>query len=314
MPFFHHKSDEERQAEEEQKRRQAEAQLEQQQSLKALEMGGLPVQAQRRLQELRRQEGHFFTSDLSVDEFVLARQAGFRPLSQVMGSSIYHVGWQMMPGSRWYSSSQELGVLSRAMNHARTLALGRLEQEARLAGADAVIGVHVSRINYEWGGDLIEFNTVGTAVRIGDQPPAQNPGLTNLSGQDFWKLYRAGFWPVGVVASSTAYYVVAGWQTQMANSFWGSWANQELQDFTAGLYTARHIAMGRLHSQAEELGGTGVVGMEIEQSEEEYEVELGNDQKRTDMIFTFHAIGTAIAEIETDRSIPGAYSVLSLRD
>jgi uncharacterized protein YbjQ (UPF0145 family) len=297
MPFFHRKSEEEKLREEEQQRLRVEEVSNRQASIASLEQGGIPVQAQRRLDELRDRKD-FFTSDLSVNEFALAKHVGFRPLSQVMGSSIYHVGWQSTPGRRGlFGSSQELGVISQAMNHARTLALGRLSEEGQRVGADAVIGVHVTRATYEWASDLIEFSTVGTSVKMENPQGAGSGGLTNLSGQDFWKLYQAGYWPVGVVAASAVYYVVAGWQTQMANnSFWGSWANQELQDFTNGLYVARHLAMSRVYQQAQELGGQGIVGMEIDQEEEEYEVRLMNDQERKDMIFTFHAMGTAIEE------------------
>src|SRR5689334_14276945 len=74
----------------------------------------------------------FFTSDLSVDEFLLVEQAGFEVLGLVMGSSIYHVGFQWQ---RW-SVSQELTVLTHAMFEARELALTRMEEEADLLGAE----------------------------------------------------------------------------------------------------------------------------------------------------------------------------------
>lgn len=310
MPLFHHKSAEEKEAEEELKRRQAEAQALQGASLESLQRGGIPIQAQRRLDDLQRQEGRFFTSDLSVNEFLLARQSGFRPITQVTGSSVYHVGWQRLP---MYTGSRELEVVTRALNHARELALGRMTEEAQRVGADAVIGVHIKRGDYEWAEDLIEFNAIGTAVRLDGAGRTEHPGLTNLSGQDFWKLHQAGFWPVGVVGASTVYYVVASWQTRMAGSFWGSWANQELEDFTWGLYTARHLAMGRASDQATRLGGGGMVGIEIEQEEEEYEVDLGNDQERTDMIFTFHVLGTAIAPMREAADTVNVTTAVNLR-
>jgi len=309
MPWFHHKSEDEQRQEAEDKARRAEETSLQEQSRAAIERGGIPIQAQRRLDDLRQREGSFFTSDLSVNEFLLARQAGVQPLSQVMGSSIYHVGFQYTP----YYSSQELGTLSRAYNHSRELALGRLQHEAERVGADAVVGVHVERASYDWGEDLIEFNTVGTAVRLQGAPGKQKPALTNLSGQDFWKLHRSGYWPRGVVAGSTVFYVVAGWQSRMATSVWGRWANQELTDFTAGLYQARHTAMSHVHQQAYTLGGIGVVGMDLEQSEEEYEVELANDQKRTDLIVTFHVIGTVVDEMSEQGKGPSIYAALELR-
>ena len=44
-----------------------------------------------------------FTSDLTVNEFLLVREAGFRPLGLVLGSSIYHVGIQV---GRWWKNQE----------------------------------------------------------------------------------------------------------------------------------------------------------------------------------------------------------------
>jgi hypothetical protein len=41
-----------------------------------------------------------FTSDLSVSEYVLLKEAGFEPLGFVIGSSIYHIGLQIGNGRR----------------------------------------------------------------------------------------------------------------------------------------------------------------------------------------------------------------------
>jgi uncharacterized protein YbjQ (UPF0145 family) len=316
VPWFSKKSEEERRQEEEIARAGAEAQADQEASLRSLERGGLPVQAQRRLTDLRERGAGLFTSDLSVNEFMLGRQAGLEAVTQVMGSSVYHVGWQFMPSSSWWQASQELTVISEAMNRARALALSRMEQEARMAGADAVVGVRVERTQYDWARDLIEFNLVGTAVRVPGAPRNGGPiAITNLSGQDFWKLLKSGYWPLGVVAASTVFYVVASWRTQMANnSWWGSgWANQELTDFTQGLYTARHIAMSHVHQQASAQRAGGVVGTMIEEEADEYEVDLGNDNERTDMIFTFHVIGTAITELAERSAPPPTHQVVDLR-
>ena len=48
---------------------------------------GVPQDAMRRLSELRPgQPGSIFTSDLSVNEFLLVREVGFKPLGLVLGS------------------------------------------------------------------------------------------------------------------------------------------------------------------------------------------------------------------------------------
>ena len=95
-----------------------------------LDAAGVPQDAMRRLAELQPgKAGSIFTSDLSVNEFLLVREAGFRPLGLVLGSSIYHVGLQV---GRW-GRNQELDVLSQAMYHARELAMTRRSRR-RCAG------------------------------------------------------------------------------------------------------------------------------------------------------------------------------------
>ena len=190
---------------------------------------------------------------------------GLRPLAQVMGSSIYHVGWQQRPGGwgmQTNSLSQELTVVSEAWNTARLRAFARLEQEAALVGADAVVGVRLTVGRHDWAAGAIEYVAVGTAVRVDGAERGEPPALTDLSGQDYWKLRQAGHPPLGVVGASTVHYIVAGWATQRAQSgFAASWANQELQDFTRGVYDARETALGRMTAEARQHGAAGVVGV-----------------------------------------------------
>jgi uncharacterized protein YbjQ (UPF0145 family) len=143
---------------------------------------------------------------------------------------------------------------------------------------------------------MIEFTLVGTAVRYTGRTPSRRPSLTNLSGQDFWKLVQAGYLPLGLVVASTMYFVVANAGTQNARSWWRGRGNQELEDFTQGLNAARHIAMKSLRHQGARLGGTGIVGTEIEREiEAHYEEEYF-------MLVTFHALATAIAGPARERA------------
>src|SRR5258708_23906548 len=165
-----------------------------------LEVQGIPQDAMRRLAELKPgRPGAIFTSDLSVNEFLLGREVGFRPVGLVLGSSIYHVGLQI---GRW-GQSQELNVLSQAMYHARELAMTRMEAEAQALGADGVVGVRLDVELKEFGADIAEFIAIGTAVHA--EPDAggggvkegrnnkQMPFTSALSRQAFWTLIRAGY-------------------------------------------------------------------------------------------------------------------------
>ena len=111
---------------------------------------GIPQDALDRLAELQPgTKGHIFTSDLTVNEFLLVKQAGFTPLGLVLGTSVYHCGFQV---TRW-SKNQEMGVLSQAMYHARELAMTRMQAEAQTLGADGIVGVRLVVEFKEWGSD-----------------------------------------------------------------------------------------------------------------------------------------------------------------
>lgn len=312
MPLFHRKSEDEKEQEAQAQKLRAQHEADQDESLRLLQEGGLPVQARRRLQELSRDKQHMFTSDLSVAEFMLTRHEGLRPITQVMGSCFYHVGFSGLLMRNMYYNSSELGTISQAYDNARELALGRMKEEAQTVGASAVIGVRFKLGEYEWGSDMIEYTAIGTAVHVEDAPPAKEPALTTLSGEDFWKLLQAGYGPTGVVAGNCVFYQV-GWDTANMNSFWGGgWANREIRDLSQGIADARHIAQSRLHSAGAQMGAQGIVGVTIERKQREREVELQNETKRTDMIFTFLTIGTAVARLKSPRPATSVQMVMPL--
>lgn len=291
-------------------------------SLRAIEQGGLPLPAQERLRNL----GASYTSDLTTNEFQLVREGGFRPLTQVMGSCFYHVGYQRLPGGGmgWgagmmsYGSGDtyELETETEAWNEARRLALGRLAEEARLARADAVVGVRVERGAYDWAQGLLEFVATGTAVRSERYDLGGEPLLSNLSGQEFAALVRHGWWPGGLVAGTTVVYVVSGWTQQRAQFALGGTRlqNQEFTDFTRGIYDARTQAMLRATRQAHELGAHGMLGVQMQMAQREHEVDQGGGSKRTDAIVTLHVLATAVVELAHTADDPIIYTALPLNE
>ena len=135
-----------------------------------------------------------FTSDLSVSEFMLVKDVGFDPVGLVIGSSIYHLGFQAPK-----LGNCELETLSQAMYAARELAMTRMEEEADQLGADGIIGVRLEVGRHDWGADLSEFIAIGTAIKHGagvlHRAPSGRPFTSDLSGQDFWTRIRCGHRP-----------------------------------------------------------------------------------------------------------------------
>ncbi len=314
-PWFRRKSEEELSAERARSEAAEQAGLRAEESRRRVEAGGLPLAAEERLRQLAADEEGLFSSDLSVQEFSLLAGLGVRPVTQVMGSSIYKVGWQPV----YFNAPTEVTVLSSAFNESRRLALSRLIEETRLAGADAVVGVRIVRGAHDWAAGAIEFIAIGTAVRLASdmRHPDGETVLTDLSGQQFVQLFRAGVRPVGIAAHTSVHYVPATRQTQMATSTWGgsAWANQELRDFTQGVYEAREKAVGAAASQARSLDADGLVGVQIAQGFRTHQVKRGLVESE-DLEVTFHVMGTAVRE-DPDLAERGAtanpLSVISMR-
>src|SRR5437016_10669025 len=220
----------------------------------------LPTHARERLDIMRGDATHhsLFTSDLSVNEFLLVRQAGFDPVGLVVGSSIYHIGYQM---AAW-SQNQEMNVLTQAMYHARELAMTRMEEEANALGADGIVGVRLEVTRHEWGESLAEFVAIGTAIRARSGQTYRNvrglPFTSDLSGQDFWTLLRAGYRPVGMVMGNCVYHVAHQSFGQMMRQIG---QNVEYPNFTQAIYDARELAMERMQAEAASLGAHGIVGV-----------------------------------------------------
>jgi uncharacterized protein YbjQ (UPF0145 family) len=263
-------------------------------------LAGIPESGRERIERMKKDvERGFFTSDLSINEFLLVKQAGFDPLGLVLGSSIYHIGYQQANWSR----NQEMGVLTQAMYHARELAMTRMEEEADQLGADGVVGVRLDIGRYEWGADLAEFIAIGTAVKHRDgvlhRAPNGRPFTSDLSGQDFSALLRAGYRPVGLVMGNCVYHVAhqgmrAAWK-QIGR-------NQEMPTYTQALYEARELAMERMQTEANEVEAAGIVGTRI----------VERSHGWGSHVIEFFAIGTGVIPISDEHVIEQPTMVLPL--
>ncbi len=296
---------------------------EQEESLARIEAGHIPLSAERRLDELReRGSGASFTSDLSINGFALCRQLGLTPLSQVMGSSIYQMGYQEAWGQSGTGNPFGLGAgfmfeldtLSQALNEVRTRALDRLAEEALRIDADAVVGVETRAGESELssgagGGQLaLEHMVLGTAVARTNSR-REMPVLTELSVADYALLLRAGIEPAGIVAHSAVFfagYSFGAGASLMGASLGASTQNFEQRDFTQAFYSARETVMSRIAHQADSLGAAGVVGVRIGHTARPHTLRGGiggavggyGGREIQGLMVTFNAIGTAIAQHE----------------
>ncbi|WP_233835764.1 heavy metal-binding domain-containing protein [Paraburkholderia sp. ZP32-5] len=267
----------------------------------------LPSSVKERLQGLRSaaHPSGVFTSDLSVNEFLLVRKAGFEPIGLCVGSCIYHVGIQY---SSW-NQNQEMTVLSQAMYHARELAMSRMREEARGMGADGIVGVRLEIKHVEWDANLLEFVAIGTGVvhnhdTKGFKAHDGGPFTSDLSGQDFYTLLGAGYRPVEMVMGSCVYHVA---HRGMLQAFRQAGRNVELEQFTQALYSARELAIERMQKEAQDAKAEGVVGTLVQEKSYRWESH----------VIEFFAIGTAVVPLNEEiapKDIPAPTLVLSVND
>lgn len=140
-----------------------------------------------------------------------------------------------------------------------------------------------------------------------------DPILSDLSGQEYWQLYQAGYMPAGLVMATAAVFVSPSQGMQMQRWI-TTYQNQELSEFTQGFYAARELVLGRLSSQAAAGGAEGIVGVRIDQHAgmESFRVggygayggrgayggfgsyASGGNRERHGLLITLHAMGTAV--------------------
>ena len=237
-------------------------------------------------------EAGVFTSDLSVSEYVLLGEAGFEPLGFVVGSSIYHVGLQI---ARW-GRNQELQVLTQAMYNARESAMARMRAEADHLAADGIVGVRLRMQMYSWGQACLEFVATGTAVRhLAGQGAHRAPDgqafTSDLSAQDFYRLLAAGAVPVSFVLGTCVYHIA---HRSVLQSLRQAYQNQEMMQFTQGVYEARELALARMQAEAAAAQASGIVGVEVEVKN------LVWGEHATE----FLATGTAVRRLSDEHKLP----------
>jgi uncharacterized protein YbjQ (UPF0145 family) len=265
-----------------------------------------------------------FSSTLSASEFALLSDLGPRPLAQVMGTSVYQVGWQYLRPEAQLGGSDfhtRLDVVNQAWDSARRLAFGRLLAESRAVDADAVVGVRLHRGEHDWARRSVDFMVNGTAIRLPEnaRDSGGEPVLSDLSVQDYWKLVGGGWAPSGLLTATAVFFVSQGFSTRVGRrrSFF---RNQELYEFSDGFGAARRAVVEDLRFQARERGADGIVGVTLDYKLERRKISVmrmplpgssigtiaiggdapiygGGKDSRDGVVFTVHAVGTGIRHV-----------------
>ena len=267
---------------------------------------GLPSVAAARMAEIRR--SGTWGSSLSTGEFAAIRSTGFEPVGQVLGAAVYNVGYTggfACPGAwggfgRFGAPSVgvttvsgdgdfgSFGPMVATLYEARRAAIARMSTECAELGGHGVVGVSLTIGAFPAGG--LEFKAIGTAVRA-HAPALERPFTSDLSGQDFAKLFLDGWMPVGLALGISVGARHDDWLT-LTQTRWGA-GNMEVNGYTDVMTQTRHDAREQLERDVARLGADGVVVSTV--SARVRDRDCPAQEGRRDHIVEATLIGTAIA-------------------
>jgi uncharacterized protein YbjQ (UPF0145 family) len=116
---------------------------------------------------------------------LLARSHGLRPIAAVSATCWMHYGWSWTLG---HSQGWQK-------------ALERLKDEARAAGANAVLDVKMRTLPLAIESSM-DFSLVGTAVRVEGLPESNDPIVATVPALEFVKLLEADVVPTGIAVGA----------------------------------------------------------------------------------------------------------------
>ena len=263
-------------------------------------------------------------STLSADEFAAVCGVGFEPVGQVFGACVYNIGYVGAAGCAGGWSSGELGQtgpltrvsgqggfavrpMVQAMYEVRQKAIGRMTAECAALGGHGVVGVLLTFGEFPFGG--LELQVIGTAVRGAGAPAPPRPFSSDLSGQDFAKLIRAGWVPAGVAVGISVGARHDDGQTSTATARGAP--NAEVDGYTELVSVTRQDARAQLAADVARMGAEGVVVSAIDLSI--HDRECSSRQYTRDHFAEVSIIGTAIARFGSGAAVPaGSLAILSL--
>jgi uncharacterized protein YbjQ (UPF0145 family) len=291
------------------------------QSRQLVEGGGIPLEAEERIRR-QMEKGGVWTSDLSVAELAAMRGIGYEPVAQVLGSSLYRLGWVntgwnqgpglgmgMRGAYAWGAMQPEENVaLTRSLIEARARAVRRLLLEAQGLKADGVVGVRLKVSHWEWAQGMSEFTVLGTAVRKVGGPHEAEPFTSTLSGQDLAKLLSTGYFPLRLVMGASAQQAIAIFGRGFGG--YAAWTNSEIAPFSRAMHQAQTVARQRVGLEAGQAGANGVVGVDFSSKVIEY---VTGSEAVLGRIVEWVILGTAVVARPGSVALPPPALVVPLR-
>ena len=203
---------------------------------KCLSNGEVPTAIRTRLEGARKGTLPWIAT-LTPAELMIVRSHGLRPIAAVSATCWLHYGWSWTEG------------------HAQgwDMALRRLREEARAAGANAVLDVKMRTVALGVENSM-DFTLLGTAVYVDGLPPSNEPIVATVPALEFVKLLEADVVPTGI-AIGAHYEWMNDWRGTARMTWQGNAESQQLSELWEIVRQRAHQQL-RTHARAQ---GNGVL-------------------------------------------------------
>ncbi len=227
-------------------------------------------------------EQYDFSTSADGQDLYAQVDAQYKPKKFVFGNVAYSIGIARgIIGALKTLVRGEVKEFSNIFNTTRHLALQRIVDDAKKAGANSVIGIETTILPI-MGTGLQEMLMIGTAAH-NNALPSDGVVTSDMTTQEMWNLNKMGYAPMKLLLGTSVYSLgfVGG-----VTSFLKSFVKGEISELSKLIYEARENALAILNKQADEIGADEIVGVKT------YVYQLGGG------MIEFLAIGTAVKKMD----------------
>lgn len=196
----------------------------QQDIMNAILSGTVPQVISKRLHLSRKGKAPWLAT-FNPAELLIMRSHRMRPIAAVSSTCWLQYGWSWTQG------------------HAQgwQAAIARLREEAKAAGANAVLDVKMRTIPLAMENSM-DFSLIGTAVYVEDLPPSSEPIIATVPALEFAKLLDADIIPVGIAVGAD-YRWLSDWNGRTNLFFMGNVECMDLSDLWENVRRGAHNAL-----------------------------------------------------------------------
>ena len=219
---------------------------------------------------------------LTPAELRIVRSHGLRPISAVSATCWLHYGWSWTRGHAegWQT------------------ALRRLRDEAREAGANAVLDVKMRTIPVDVENSM-DFTLVGTAVKVDALPPSEDPIVATVPALEFVKLLESDIVPTGI-AIGADYRWITDWSGRTNLAWMG---NTECSILSNHWNTVRNHAHANLREDASRQGNGALAHINFSQMFESEQ----NEQKQ---YLARHIVIATVVDLPRSRPLAADFQMV----